>query len=96
MANYGKDTNGSQFYILYKSARHLDFKHTVFGSVVGGFETLTSIEAVPTDSENCPQETIQITGVDSSNLTFQLHMTTYTHPCELAYARQILFFALDN
>lgn len=26
----------SQFYILYKSAHHLDFKHTVFGRVVGG------------------------------------------------------------
>ena len=25
-----------QFFILYKSAHHLDFKHTVFGRVVGG------------------------------------------------------------
>ena len=36
MANSGKDSNGSQFFILYKSARHLDLKHTVFGRVVGG------------------------------------------------------------
>ena len=31
-----KLTFAVQFYILFKSAHHLDFKHTVFGRVVGG------------------------------------------------------------
>lgn len=62
MANSGPNTNGSQFFILFKSARHLDFKHTVFGRVVGGFETLTAMERVATDDEDRPLQEIKITG----------------------------------
>jgi cyclophilin family peptidyl-prolyl cis-trans isomerase len=43
-ANSGPHTNGSQFYILYKSAHHLDNKHTVFGRVVGGLDVLSKME----------------------------------------------------
>lgn len=64
MANAGAHSNGSQFFILYKSAPHLDRKHTVFGRVVGGVETtLAAMERVPTDADDRPRETISITGV---------------------------------
>ncbi|MCJ1429096.1 RING-type E3 ubiquitin-protein ligase ppil2, partial [Sticta canariensis] len=46
MANKGKDTNGSQFFITYRAAKHLDRKHTIFGRVVGGMNTLSRIENV--------------------------------------------------
>ncbi|XP_042379068.1 peptidyl-prolyl cis-trans isomerase CYP65-like [Zingiber officinale] len=63
MANSGPHTNGSQFFILYKSASHLNFKHTVFGSVVGGLNTLTAMEKVPVDDDDRPMEEIKITSV---------------------------------
>lgn len=54
MANSGPHTNGSQFFILYKSANHLNFKHTVFGMVVGGLTTLSAMEKVPIDDDDRP------------------------------------------
>jgi peptidyl-prolyl cis-trans isomerase-like protein 2 len=42
--------------------RHLDFKHTVFGKVVGGLEVLTAMERVPTDADDRPLQEIKITG----------------------------------
>ena len=47
MANKGKNTNQSQFFITYRTAKHLDRKHTIFAKVVGGMETLDRLENVP-------------------------------------------------
>lgn len=54
MANSGPHTNGSQFFILYKSANHLNYKHTVFGKVVGALTTLSAMEKVPVDDDDRP------------------------------------------
>lgn len=60
MANSGPNTNKSQFFITFRSCRHLDNKHTVFGQVVGGMDTLHAIEQVEVDNKDRPIEDIVI------------------------------------
>lgn len=44
MANSGKDTNKSQFFITFKGVKYLDGKHMVFGEIVDGLPLLDQIE----------------------------------------------------
>ena len=64
MANKGKNTNGSQFFILYRPAKHLDRKHTIFARVVGGLETLAAMEKAEVGEGDQPVEEIRVLGVD--------------------------------
>jgi cyclophilin family peptidyl-prolyl cis-trans isomerase len=43
MANSGKDSNGSQFFITYAPASQLDGDFTVFGQVVSGMDVATNL-----------------------------------------------------
>lgn len=53
MANKGPNTNGSQFFMCYGSAPHLDGKNTVFGHVIGdeGMRTLGKMEEREVDKK---------------------------------------------
>ena len=44
MAHAGKDTGGSQFFIVHEPQPHLNGVHTVFGKVTSGLDAVTSME----------------------------------------------------
>jgi peptidyl-prolyl cis-trans isomerase B (cyclophilin B) len=50
MANRGPGTDGSQFFLTFVATPWLDGKHTIFGEVVEGVETLKALEAAGTSS----------------------------------------------
>ena len=54
MANNGKDTNRSQFFITYAKLPNLDGNFTCFGKAVSGLETLDLMEREPCDNMDRP------------------------------------------
>lgn len=63
MANSGKDTNGSQFFIM-----HADYplppSYTIFGKTLTGLETVDKIAAGKTGASDRPVEPVSITSIE--------------------------------
>ena len=60
MANAGKNTNGSQFFITFAQTPWLDGNHVVFGQMVDGDQVLSAMEAQGSQNGQ-PKAVIEIT-----------------------------------
>ena len=83
LANSGKNTDGSQFFVTLRPYRSLDFDYTLFGQLLRGFDVLTNLSsaAVGTNSRPLANEIITQAALvpDTSDMVLTLVATNRAH-----------------
>ncbi len=64
MANSGKDTNSSQFFITEGPQRQLDGNFTLFGQLIRGFDVRDTISDLPTGASDRPTNVPTVSSVE--------------------------------
>jgi peptidylprolyl isomerase len=62
-ANAGPNTDGSQFFIMFRAYPSLDMHYSIFGQVVEGLDVLSQMEAAGNPSDGPPLEPLSIAKV---------------------------------
>ncbi len=67
MANHGRDTNGSQFFITVSTPKSLNGGYTIFGEVVEGYDVVLKISQVATGPRDRPLQDVVLKKVTISD-----------------------------
>ncbi|GME67300.1 unnamed protein product [[Candida] boidinii] len=83
MANSGKNTNGSQFYITSIVAAWLDGHHVVFGQLLKGIELVNKIAILEKDKSDKPYDDVVISAIKTEKLSPEKYFSADSVEAEL-------------